>query len=86
MNDFVVSPNGLVCMHRYVQITCPRYERPTEGEFLELRQNGYAYKGAAECYSDSIYFFEFECGDDWHRVQARTLEEAFDKVHSLIAR
>lgn len=80
MNDFVVSPNGVVCMYRYVNITCPGYERPTKEEFEELRQSGYAYKGASSCFSSSIYFFEFDCDDTWHKVQARTPEEAFEKV------
>ena len=82
MNDFVISPNGVVCMYRYFNITMPGYERPSEAEFLELRQNGYEYKGAAECFGNSIYFFEFKHGPDWHEVQARTAEEAFEKVRA----
>lgn len=84
MNDFVVSPNGDVCMYRYVSITMPGYERPSESEFNLLRLCGYKYKGASGCFDSSIYLFEFEHGPGWHEVQARSVEEAFDKAMAII--
>ena len=82
MNDFCVSPDGKVCVYRYFSITKPRYERPTDDEFEVLAAYGYEYKGASECFYDSIYLFEYKCDESWHKVQARSIEEAMEKARA----
>lgn len=84
MNDFVVSPNGDVCMYRYINITMPGYERPSQSEFELMELCGYEYKGASECFSNSVYLFEFKHGPEWHEIQAHNPEEALEKALATI--
>lgn len=84
MNDFVVSPHGDVCVYRYVNVTTRKYERPSAEVFELMDIYGYKYKGASECFENSVYLFEYECDDSWHKVQAHDAEEALAKVAALV--
>lgn len=86
MNDFCVSPLGDVGVYRYINVTTRKYERPSDDVFELMELYGYAYKGASECFENSIYLFEYVCDDSWHKVQAHDIEEALEKVAAIIGK
>lgn len=72
MNEYLCD--GERCVTRYVTVVMPKYEPCEERELFE--DMGYEYKGASECYSDSIYFFEYRYREGMTSVQARSRQEA----------
>ena len=61
---------------RYVCVTTPRFEPCEERELFE--DMGYEYKGGSECFSESIYRFEYRYHEGMTIVHAKSREEAHE--------
>ena len=72
MSEYLV--NDAMCVLRSVEVVTRRYEPCEEREVFEGM--GYDYKGGAECYSNSVHYFEYRYGAGMTSVMARSREEA----------
>lgn len=69
--------DGRTCVTRYVYVTTKKYEPCEERKLFE--DMGYEYRGASECFSDSVYTFEYRNRDGMTSVMAKSRQEAMEK-------
>lgn len=72
MNEYLCD--GERCVTRYVTVVTPNHEPCDERELFE--EMGYEYKGASECFLNSIYYFEYRYRDGMTSIQARSRQDA----------
>ena len=69
--------NETMCVTKYVEVCVPRYEPCEDRELFE--DMGYRLISASECFSDSLYTFQYMYDDEsFTEIKAKSRQEAID--------